>query len=82
MTLLIAVLAAFFIQGAISVNHPRVGAALGFVITTGVLLYGLMIYRHGGIIVLFVLPLSHTWLIGFCIAWYIWDAMQFMQTKR
>ena len=82
MQIMIAVLVAFFVQGMVSVNHPRLGAAFGFAITSAVLAYGLYLYSKGNTIVLIVLPLSRTMFIGFCIAWYIWDAVQFAKTRR
>ncbi len=82
MLLLFGILAGFAIQGMLSLNHPRLAALFGFVITSGVLLYGLWVYDKGAHVVLVTIPLSRNAFIGCCAAWYAWNALQVAKTKK
>lgn len=82
MLLLLAILAGFAIQGMLSLNYPRLAAAFGFVITTGVLVYGLWLYARGAHVTLATVPLSRPMFVAGCAAWYVWDALQLAKLRK
>jgi hypothetical protein len=65
------ILFALIIQSAIAKSSHKGGAIVGYLIITGILLWGLSVYAAGGFITLFTFPLSKSFFMGACIFWYL-----------
>lgn len=70
------IIVALIIQSAIAKSSHVAGAVVGFLITTGILLWGLSVYSTGGGMMLFGIPFSRTGFIVACIIWYLFDTAQ------
>ena len=70
--ILIAVVA----QVIISRVNRVAGAIAGFLITLGILIWGLDAYNSGYVITLFGLELSLTIFLVACLVWFIFDALE------
>lgn len=73
------ILFALMVQSAIAQASRTSGAIVGFLITTGILLWGLDAYSVGGAIAFFGIPLSKPVFIGACVLWYLFDAKGLFQ---
>ena len=67
---------ALILQGMISRTNAKAGAIAGFLITTGILIWGLSVYASGDGIAFFFIPLSRGVFIGACVAWYGFDTIE------
>lgn len=72
---------AVIIQSAIAKSSPRLGAMVGYLITSGILLWGLGVYAQDGWITFFGFDLSFSAFIIFCVIWYLYDSFQFLFAK-
>ena len=68
-----------FVVGRIS---RVLGAILGFVITTGILLWGVVIYGAGGQISFATIPLPFSIFILACVIWYVFDVRELLTAFR
>lgn len=67
------IVVSFLVKNFIS-SHSRVaGALFGFLITTGILLLGRLLYAGGGAMLIGVIELSQPVFIGVCAIWYLID---------
>jgi len=76
------IIVAIVVQSWISKASRTAGAIVGFVITTGILLWGLAIYDQHGQIAFFGIPLSQPVFVILCIVWYAFDTAAFKAARR
>lgn len=76
--IIIAILA----QSFISRSSRIAGAIAGFVITTGIFLWGLAVYADGSQITFFAVPLPEGVFIVLCLVWYVFDTRAFLRAKK
>lgn len=69
-------------QSLISKVSRIAGAILGYVITTGILLWGLSLYSHGDQIALFSIPLSQPIFLVSCLVWYGFDTKEYLNARK
>lgn len=74
------ILFALMAQGAIAKSSHTAGAIVGFLITTGILIWGLGAYSAGDAIAFFGITLSQPVFIGACVLWYLFDAKELLKT--
>jgi hypothetical protein len=76
------VIIAIVAQGFISRTNRMAGAIAGYVITTGILLWGISLYSAGSGIAFLGIPLSEGIFIVVCIAWYGFNTRAFLAARR
>jgi len=76
------IIGAIVLQGAIAKGSRVAGAVAGFVITTGILLWGISLYSDGSQIALFGIPLSEPVFVIACIVWYVFDTREFIAARN
>jgi hypothetical protein len=76
------IIAAIVVQGFISKTSKIAGAVVGYVITTGIMVWGLSLYGDGSQIALFGIPLSEEAFIIACLVWYGFDTKVFIAAKQ
>lgn len=69
----LVIVGAVLIQGAIAKGSRVAGAVVGYLITTGILLWGLSVYGAGGQIEFFGIQLSEPGFVVACLLWYLFD---------
>lgn len=72
------IIVALIIQGVISRASHIAGAIAGYLITTGILLWGLDAYQSGDAIALFGFALTKQVFIIACIVWYAFDTFELL----
>ena len=77
-----AIVGAILVQIVVARVNRLAGAIIGFLVTTGVLIWGLGIYSDGKLIALFNVELSKTAFIIACAVWYLFDAIELLQAWR
>ncbi len=70
------------IQIIVAKFSRKAGAILGFVITTGILLWGISVYGNGDKIALFGIPVSEPIFLLACLVWYGLDTKEFMGVNK
>jgi hypothetical protein len=77
------IIGAIIVQIVIARISRIAGALAGFLITTGILIWGLSVYEHHGYhIVFFFIPLSKLFFIIICLAWYVFNTVEFVNAIR
>lgn len=76
------IIVAIIVQGLIAKASRIAGAIVGYVITTGILLWGLSLYSNGDQIALFGIPLSQPVFIVAILVWYGFDTKGFLAAKK
>jgi hypothetical protein len=76
------IIVAILIQTVVAKANRLAGAVLGFVITTGILLWGLGVYADGSQIALFGIPLSQPIFLIACLVWFWFDAREFSAARK
>ena len=76
------IVGALLVQAGISRVSRVAGAVTGFVITTGILVWGLAAYGEGNVITFIGIPLSQQVFLGLCMMWYFFDAKEFAAAQR
>ena len=76
--IIIAIIAQSFISRA----SRMAGAIVGFIITTGIFLWGLSLYSAGSGIVFFMIPLSEGAFIAVCVVWYAFNTRAFLRARK
>jgi hypothetical protein len=79
------IIVAVLIQMVVSRVSRIAGAIMGFVITTGILLWGVVIYGAGGQITFFGIPFSFPIFIVACLVWFGFDVRELalaIQTRQ
>ena len=77
-----AVVVAVLIQAVVARVSRLLGAILGFLITTGILIWGVMIYGAGGQIAFATFPLPFPIFILACVIWYVFDVRELVVALR
>ncbi len=72
---------AILIQSMISRGNRTAGAVAGYVITTGILLWGFSLYADGGQVAFFGVPLSQGVFIFLCLVWYGFDTKRLLEVN-
>jgi len=68
---------AILIQSAVAKSSRIAGAVIGYVITTGILLWGISLYGQGSRIAFFGIPLTESIFFIACLIWYGFDTKEF-----
>jgi|WetSurMetagenome_2_1015567.scaffolds.fasta_scaffold92764_2 hypothetical protein len=76
------IIVAIIIQALIARASRIAGAVVGFLITTGILLWGITVYGEGNRIALFGIPLSEPIFFIACLVWYGFDVKDFMSARN
>jgi hypothetical protein len=76
------IIIAIIAQSFISRTNRMAGAIAGYVITTGILLWGVSLYSAGSRIAFLGIPLSEGIFIAVCIAWYGFNTRAFLAARR
>ncbi len=76
------IIVAIVIQSFIARANKMAGAISGFVITTGILLWGLSVYSGGEQITFFGAPLDQGVFIFLCLVWYGFDVYGLIKARR
>jgi hypothetical protein len=76
------IIVAVLIQFVVGRISRLLGAILGFLITTGILIWGVMIYGAGGQISFATFPLPFPIFILACLVWYVFDVRELMTAFR
>lgn len=77
----IVIVIAIIIQAVIAKASRILGAILGYLITTGIFLWGLSVYRDGQMITFWGIPLSQTVFWILCLGWYAFNTHELIQAK-
>jgi hypothetical protein len=72
------IIAALLIQGFLSKASHLAGSLAGYLITTGILIWGLGAYSNGEAIALFGIILSKQAFIIACLVWYGYDTYELL----
>ena len=75
------IIVAIIVQSFVSRANRMAGAILGFVITTGILLWGISLYAQGGEIAFLGFPLTQPVFFIVCAVWYGFDVRSFMRAR-
>jgi hypothetical protein len=76
------IIGALIVQWLVARFSRIAGAIIGFLITTGILLWGFSIYAQGGYIELFNFQLSQPIFLVVCAVWYIFDVTEFIAARK
>jgi len=76
------ILIGIIIQAVITKASRIAGAVFGYIITTGVLVWGFSIYGKGGSITWFDVKLSQPVFIIGCLVWYAFDTNSFVKARK
>lgn len=76
------IIIAIIVQGLIAKASRITGAIVGYVITTGILLWGLSLYQDGYQIALFSIPVSQPIFIVSVLVWYGFDTKGLLSAKK
>jgi hypothetical protein len=76
------IIIAIVAQSFISRSSRMAGAIVGFIITTGILLWGLTLYSAGSGIIFFAIPLSEAAFIVVCLIWYGFNVRAFLRARK
>ena len=73
---------AIIIQAIITRISLIVGAVVGYLISTGILIWGLSVYGDSDQIAFFSIPLSKPVFIGLCLVWYAFDTWTLVSAMK
>jgi hypothetical protein len=76
------VIIAIIAQSMIARTNRMAGAIAGYVLTTGILIWGLSLYSEGSGIALLGIPLSQPIFLIVCVAWYAFDTKAFFAARK
>lgn len=76
------IIVALIAQAFISRVSHLAGCIAGYLITTGILIWGLSVYSDGDAIALFGVPLTKSVFIFACIFWYGYDTYALFGSER
>ena len=76
------VIIAIIAQGIIARSNRMAGAIAGYLLTTGILIWGLSLYNEGSGIALLGIPLSQPIFLVVCIVWYAFDTKAFITARK
>ena len=75
------IVAALVVQAIIGQISRMAAACVGYVITTGILVWGLSLYSAGEAIAFFGVPLSQPVFLVACLVWYGFDTTEFIAAQ-
>lgn len=76
------IIIAIIIQAVITKASRLTGAIVGYIITTGILLWGISLYVEGDQIAFFGISISKPVFLAACLVWYFFDTIEFIAAKR
>jgi hypothetical protein len=76
------IIIAIIIQSIVAKSSRKAGAIVGFVITTGIFLWGISVYGDGGEIALFGISLSEPVFYLVFLVWFGFDIMEFVSSQK
>ena len=76
------IVVAIIVQVIVAKFSRIAGAVIGYIITTGILLWGISVYGQGNRIALFGIPLSQPIFLIACLVWYWFDTREFMAARK
>ena len=76
------VLIAILAQGMIARINRMAGAIAGYVLTTGILIWGLSLYSQGSSIALIGIPLTQPVFLVVCAVWYGFDTKAYLKARK
>ena len=76
------IIVAVLVQGFIGRANKMAGAIAGFLITTGILLWGLSVYSDGDQISFFGSPIDQGFFIILCMVWYGFDVYGLIKARK
>ena len=76
------IIVAIIVQSLVAKSSRIAGAVIGFLITTGIFLWGMSLYAEGNQIALFTIPLSQPVFLIACLVWYGFDTREFMRARK
>ncbi|MFQ5602748.1 MAG: hypothetical protein ACE5HS_05715 [bacterium] len=77
-----AIIIAIVIQSLIARASRMAGAIVGFLITTGIFIWGLGLYTDGDAIAFIGIELSQPVFVVACLIWYGFDAAEFIKARN
>jgi hypothetical protein len=76
------IIVAMIVQMQVSKKAPMAGAILGYVTTTGILVWGLSLYAEDSQITFFGVPLSAPVFMVLSLVWYGFDTKAFLKARK
>ena len=76
------IVVAIIVQIIVSKISRLTGAVIGYLISTGILLWGISVYQQGNQITLFGIPLAEPFFFIACLVWYGLDTVEFISAKK
>jgi hypothetical protein len=76
------IIVAIILQSFVSRANRMAGAIFGFVITTGILVWGISLYGQGSEIAFFGFPLTEPVFFIVCAVWYGFDVRSLMRASK
>ena len=76
------IIGAIVVQFLVAKASRIAGAIMGYLITTGVLIWGLSLYADGDQIAFVGIPLSQPVFIIACLVWYGFDTKEFVAARK
>jgi hypothetical protein len=77
-----AIVIAILIQSYVARASRIAGAIVGYIVTTGILIWGLAVYAEGNYITLFGAELSQPVFLLACLIWYAFDTREFLGAQK
>jgi len=76
------ILVAVIIQFLISRASRMTGAIAGYLITTGIFIWGMSVYSDGDAVAILRIPLSQFVFIFACLIWYGFDTSELIKARK
>jgi len=76
------IVSAVILQVLIAMNSRIAGAIIGYLITTGVLVWGMVVYAQGNQMAWLGAPLSEQVFIIACLVWYCFDTKEYITARK
>lgn len=76
------IIVAVVAQSFISRTNRMAGAIAGYIITTGILFWGLSLYQQGSQIAFLGIPLTQPIFLVTCLVWYGFDTRAFFRARK
>jgi hypothetical protein len=76
------IIVAILVQALVARASRKAAAILGYLITTGILVWGLSTYGNGDQIALFGIAVSEPVFLVACLVWYLLDTNEFINARK
>ena len=76
------IIVAIIVQSWVAKASRVAGAIMGFLITTGIFLWGLAVYGSHNQIMFFGIPLSQPVFVILCLVWYVFDTFSLIAALK